>query len=147
MRQTLLLIIYIFMSIKIIVDACSACIRKWATKTVRREMLQTHVDIFQLRPRPPISAWCGYRKRTFIHNPLEMKWLSDRGGFVSSSLQETALSRKPLLSCHFSKATLRLIFKPGHRPPPRHGLLTSGPNSPFKSFNRRIPCLMCWSLL
>ena len=146
MRRTLLLIIWIFKRIKIIVGACSACIHKWATKTVRREMLQTHVDIFQLRPWPPISAWHSYRRQTFIHNPLEMKWLSDGGGFVSSSLQETALSRKPLFSCHFSKATLRLIFKPGHHPLPHHGLLTSGPNSPFKSFNHRILCLMRWFL-
>ena len=45
------------------------------------------------------------------------------------------------------QATLRLIFKPGHRPPPHHGLLTYGPSSPFRSFNHTIPCLMNWFLL
>ena len=40
------------------------------------------------------------------------------------------------------QATLRLIFKPGHHPPPHHGLLTYGPSSPFRSFNHTIPCLM-----
>ena len=74
----LLIIIYIFVDIKIIV-ACSAHICKQATKIVSKEMLQTHVDIFQSENTSPMSAWKSYRRQTFTPNPKEMEWCLKSG--------------------------------------------------------------------
>ena len=48
----LLIIIYIFVSIKLIVT-CSAHICNRATKIVSKEMLQTHVDVFHSENTAP----------------------------------------------------------------------------------------------
>ncbi len=68
----LLIIIYIFVGLKIIV-AYSADISKQATKTVSKEMLQTHVDISHSKNMAPTSAGRSYRRHTFIHYPTEME--------------------------------------------------------------------------
>ena len=51
----LLIIIYILVGIKIIV-ACSARICKQATKTVNKEMLQTHVYFFHSKNTKPFVS-------------------------------------------------------------------------------------------
>ena len=66
------IIIYIFLGIKMII-ACSACICKWTTKTVRKEMTQTHVDVIQAKILMPYLIMRS-QKWTFIPNPMEMKW-------------------------------------------------------------------------
>lgn len=48
----LLIIIYIFVGTKITVP-CSACVCKWTTTIVSKEMLQIHVDIFHSRNMAP----------------------------------------------------------------------------------------------
>ena len=64
----LLIIIYIFVGIKIIV-ACSARICKWATKIVSKEMLQTHVNIFQSEN---VALYISMKKlqKVDLHLPL-----------------------------------------------------------------------------
>ena len=35
-----------------------------------------------LRTWHPMSAWRSYRRRTFVHNLIEMEWCSDKWGFI-----------------------------------------------------------------
>ena len=79
----LLMIIYIFVSIKIII-ACSACICKRATTTVGKEMPQTCVNSFHSKNTVSFVSMKSYRRRTFTHDPIEVEWRSDKWGFVSS---------------------------------------------------------------
>ena len=61
----LLIIIYIFVGIKIIV-AYSDCICKQATKTVSKEILQTHVDILHSKTLTPFLSMKQLQK-TDLH--------------------------------------------------------------------------------
>ena len=70
MRLTLLLIIiHIIVGIKISI-ACSAHICKQATVTVRKEMLQTHVDIFCSKKTAP---YVSMKMEKTLESPLDSK--------------------------------------------------------------------------
>ena len=73
---------HIFVGIKVIV-AYSAHIHSQAMETINKETLQT-VSIFHVKNTAPcVSAWRSYRKRIFVHNPIEMERCL-RGACVSS---------------------------------------------------------------
>ena len=67
-----LMTIYIFVGIKVIV-ACCAHIHKQATKTVSKEMPQTHVDIFHSKNTMPYVSMKKLQKMHLVPNPFEMK--------------------------------------------------------------------------
>ena len=58
----------------------------------------------------------------FIHNSIQMEWCSNKWGFISSFLQRRALCRRPLLSCHFSKAIVTNL-QPGISSPSHYSNL------------------------
>ena len=66
----LLIIIYIFVCIKIIA-ACSAHICKWAAKTVSKEKLLAHVDIFHSENTAPCVSH-KLQKIDLCPDPTEM---------------------------------------------------------------------------
>ena len=74
----LLIIIYIFVGIKIIV-ACSAHICKQATKTVSKEMLQTHADIFHSENTASYVSTKKLQKMDLHPNPIKMEWCLTAG--------------------------------------------------------------------
>ena len=63
-----LIIIYITVAIKIII-ACSAHICKWTTVMVRKEMLQTYVDICSKKIAPYVST----KMEKTLESPLDCK--------------------------------------------------------------------------